>query len=101
MNTFYIIAIFILLLIVSFVLDDLYDDVRFGSLFKKIVGGFISISLVVLSFLYGVNLGEEQGLKDGQTKALNGQFDYKMDISYKLIDSVYVPVDTTFIEVKK
>ena len=42
----------------------------------------------------------EGSYKDGCVQTLKGQPPYKMEIRYELRDSVYVPVDTTYVKIK-
>lgn len=80
-----------LLLIMIFVVNAEKDN-KSDNVFYSL----ISIPIIIGIFLIGLYFGHYIG----QIRALEGKFDYKMEIKYELKDSVYTPVDTTFTEIK-
>ena len=86
--TIVIICGIVLLLIMMLVVDAEKDSKP-----DKVFYSLISIPIIIGIFLIGLYFGHYIG----QTRALKGKFDYKMEIKYELKDSVYTPVDTTFI----
>ena len=77
----------IMMLVVNAEKDSKPDNVFYS---------LISIPIIIGIFLMGLYFG----YYIGQTRALEGKFNYKMEIKYELKDSVYIPVDTTFTEIK-
>ena len=55
---------------------------------------------LIFGFGFTIILGFNLGFMEGQSKALKGKFEYKMNITYELKDSNYVPVDTILIKIK-
>lgn len=78
----------ILILVIANIKMDNKNDVVFKNIFI--------VSMLIIIFVGSYKTGE----KHGQKQALRGKFDYKMEIKYELKDSVYIPVDTTFTEIK-
>ena len=73
----------IMMLVVNAEKDSKPDNVFYS---------LISIPIIIGIFLIGLYFG----YYIGQTRALEGKFDYKMEIKYEFKDSVYIPADTTF-----
>jgi hypothetical protein len=74
----------------------------FGLVKKWESRGLISCILVLMYSLVLCfsDLGYKQGIKHASIDALNGKFHYKIEIKYVLQDSIYVPIDTTYIKIK-
>ena len=100
MNTFFFVSILVILFIISILIVDNNDD-SLGSYLKSVGLFFTAILLVIFSLILGNNIGNDEGFQRGQEQALKGNIEYKADITYKLIDSVYKPIDTTYVSTKK
>jgi len=67
-----------------------YDGRNFNTI--TLVSIIFSMSSFCL-FLIPNKLGYERG----QIDALKGNMQYEMKISYKMVDSVYIPIDTVYV----
>jgi hypothetical protein len=58
----------------------------------------IIIVTIVVGVIFFVAGTELSGYKNGQTDALKGKYEYKMQVVYELNDTI--PVDTLFVKIK-
>ena len=82
--------------IVSLLIMIFVVNVEKDNKFQNVFYSLNSILIISVIFLIGLYFGNYFG----QTRALEGKFDYKMEVKYELKDSVYTPVDTTFTEIR-
>ena len=89
MESAFLIIWSVMIIILAFI-----DMNSIGDRILKFIAIFLLLTYIII---IAILIGYDKGQKD----ALRGKFDYKMEIKYELKDSIYTPVDTTFVEINK
>ena len=89
MESAFLIILSVMIIILAFI-----DVNSIGDRILKFIAIFLLLTYIIIT---AILMGHDKGQKD----ALRGKLDYKMEVKYELKDSIYTPVDTTFVEINK
>lgn len=89
MESAFLIIWSVMIIILAFI-----DTNSIGKRILKFIAIFLLLTYIII---IAISMGYDKGQKD----ALRGKLDYKMEVKYELKDSIYTPVDTTFVEINK
>lgn len=89
MESAFLIIWSVMIIILAFI-----DVNSIGNRILKFIAIFLLLTYIIIT---AILMGHDKGQKD----ALRGKLDYKMEVKYELKDSIYTPVDTTFVEINK